>query len=358
MGLVEQGKGIRVLVVDDSPVVRQILVSMLQSEPGFVVVGEASDGVDASRQAARLRPDVITMDIRMPRLDGLGAIKQIMSAVPTPIVVVTSSVYDSDLNIAFRAIEAGALTVVEKPKGLSASAYEAVRDQLVTTVRLMSDVQVVTIRPTDQSTEQAVRDAESLFWSEADVKLIVIGSSTGGPGILRQILSTLPGDMSIPILIVQHITPNFSQGFARWLDGSTELQVSLAKEAERIAPGRVLVAPEHAHMLVRPGGIIRLDRSPPVQGLRPSANVLFDSAARVYGDTAVGVILTGMGEDGADGLQHLREAGGYVLAQDEASCVIFGMPKAAIDRGVVDRVLSPDEIAATLNRLDQLVKGK
>ena len=354
----EQGKVIRVLVVDDSPVVRQILVSMLQSEPGLVVVGEASDGMDASRQAARLRPDVITMDIRMPRLDGLGAIKQIMSVVPTPIVVVTRSVYDSDLNVAFHAVEAGALTVVEKPKGLSASAYEAVRDQLVTTVRLMSEVQVVTIRPTDQSTGRVVRDAESLFWSGADIKLIAIGSSTGGPGILRQILSALPGDMSIPILIVQHITPNFSQGFAHWLNSSTELQVSLAEEAERIAPGRVLIAPEHAHMLVRPGGIIRLDRSPPVQGLRPSANVLFDSVARAYGDAAVGVILTGMGEDGADGLQHLREAGGYVLAQDEASCVIFGMPKAAIDRGVVDRVLSPDDVAATLNRLDQLAKGK
>jgi two-component system chemotaxis response regulator CheB len=357
MGLVGQKKSIRVLVVDDSPVVRQILVSMLESEPGFVVVGEASDGVDASRQAARLRPDVITMDIRMPRLDGLGAIKQIMSVVPTPIVVVTSSVYDSDLNIAFQAIEAGALTVVEKPKGLSASAYEAVRDQLVTTVRLMSEVQVVTIRPTDQSTSRAIVDAESLFWAEANIKLIAIGSSTGGPGILRQILSALPGDMSIPIVIVQHITPNFSQGFAHWLDNATALQVSLAEEAERVTPGRVLVAPEHTHMLIRPGGIIRLDRSPPVNGLRPSANLLFDSVAKAYGDGAVGVILTGMGEDGADGLQRLREAGGYILAQDEASCVIFGMPKAAIDRGIVDRVLSPDDIAKTLTRLDQIARS-
>jgi two-component system chemotaxis response regulator CheB len=358
MGLVGQNKVIRVLVVDDSPLVRQILVTMLESEPGFVIVGEAADGVDASRQAARLRPDVITMDIRMPRLDGLGAIKQIMSTVPTPIVVVTSSVYDSELDVAFRAIEAGALTVVEKPKGLSPSAYEAVRDQLVTTVRLMSDVQVVTIRPTGQTTGQAMRDAESLFWAEANIKLIAIGSSTGGPGILRQILSALPGDMSIPIVIVQHITPNFSQGFAHWLDSATELQVSLAQEAERVAPGRVLIAPEHAHLLIRPGGFVRLDRSPPVQGLRPSASVLFDSVAKAYGDTAVGVILTGMGEDGADGLQCLREAGGYVLAQNEASCVIFGMPKAAIDRGIVDRVLPPDEIASTLRRLNQLVKSK
>jgi two-component system chemotaxis response regulator CheB len=358
MGLAEPKKVIRVLVVDDSPLVRQILVSMLESDPGFVVVGEAADGVDGARQAIRLRPDVITMDIRMPRLDGLGAIRQIMGAVPTPIVVVTSSVYDSDLDVAFRAIEAGALTVVEKPKGLSASAYEAVRDQLLTTVRLMSEVQVVTIRPAGQASGRAAMDAESLFWAQADIKLIAIGSSTGGPGTLRQILSALPGDMSIPIAIVQHITPNFSQGFAHWLDSATDLRVSLATEAERLAPGRVLVAPEHVHMVIRPGGYVRLDPSPPVQGLRPSANVLFDSVAKAYRDGAVGIILTGMGEDGADGLQALRQVGGYVLAQDEASCVIFGMPKAAIDRGVVDRVLPPDQIAATLMRIDQLNKEK
>jgi two-component system chemotaxis response regulator CheB len=358
MGLAEPHKIIRVLVVDDSPLVRQILVSMLESDPAFVVVGEAADGVDGARQAIRLRPDVITMDIRMPRLDGLGAIKQIMSAVPTPIVVVTSAVYDADLDVAFCAIEAGALTVVEKPKGLSASAYEAVRGQLLTTIKLMSDVQVVTIRPAGQASGRAVQDAESLFWAQANIKLIAVGSSTGGPGILRQILSALPGDMSIPIAIVQHITPNFSQGFAQWLDHATELTVSLATEAERLAPGQVLIAPEHVHMAIRPGGYIRLDPSPPIRGLRPSANVLFASAAKAYRDGAVGIILTGMGEDGADGLQALRQAGGYVLAQDEASCVVYGMPKAAIDRGVVDRVLSPDQIAATLKRIDQLNRSK
>ena len=355
MGLASQ-KIIRVLVVDDSPLIRQILVSMLQSEPGFVVVGEAADGLEGARLAARLRPDVITMDIRMPRLDGLGSIKQIMRAVPTPIVVVTSSVYDSDLDVAFRAVEAGALTVVEKPKGLSLDAYEVVRDQLVTTLRLMADVQVVTLWSDRLSPGQGSRGrmgADDLLWGEAKIDLIAIASSTGGPGILRQILSALPGDMSIPITIVQHITPNFAQGFAQWLDGATALRVSLAKDRDWLEPGQVLIAPEHTHMLVAPGGLIRLDRSPPIQGLRPSANPLFNSVAKVFGEAAVGVVLTGMGEDGADGLQVLREVGGYVLAQDEASCVIFGMPKAAIDRGIVDQVLTPDEIAATLNRLDQ-----
>ncbi len=354
-------KIIRVLVVDDSPLVRQILISMLQSDPQLTVVGEAADGQEATRLTARLRPDVITMDIRMPRLDGLGAIRQIMSAVPTPIVVVTSSVYDTDLDVAFRAVEAGALTVVEKPKGLSPSAYEAVRDQLVTTVKLMSDVQVVTLWSDRSATAQGRAgpvDAESLFWAEAYVELIAIASSTGGPGVLRQILSALPGDVSIPIAVVQHITPNFTQGFAQWLDGQTELHVTVAEDRDWLEPGHVLVAPEGAHMVVAPGGIVRLDDSPPVHGLRPSANPLFESAARVYGDGTVGVVLTGMGEDGADGLQRLRLAGGYVLAQDEASCVVYGMPKAAVERGVVDRVLRPDQIASTLNRLDRLRKSR
>jgi two-component system chemotaxis response regulator CheB len=351
---------IRVLVVDDSPLIRQILVTMLQSDVALEVVGEASDGVEASRMAARLRPDVITMDIRMPRLDGLGAIKQIMRVVPTPIVVVTSSVYDSDLDIAFRAVEAGALTVVEKPKGLSMNAYEAVRDQLVTTVKLMADVQVVTLWSDRHSPDVLVGsiDAHDLFWNGADVELIAMAASTGGPGILRQILAALPADMAIPIVIVQHITPNFSQGFAQWLNSATALDVALAKGGEYPTPGRALIAPEHSHMVVAPGGIVRLDRSPPVNGLRPCADLLFESVAKTFGENAVGIVLTGMGEDGATGLQSLRQAGGYVLAQDEASCVVYGMPKAATDRRIVDRVMTPDEIAATLNRLDGLVKGR
>jgi two-component system chemotaxis response regulator CheB len=309
---------------------------------------------------ARLRPDVITMDIRMPRLDGLGAIKQIMGVTPTPIVVVTSSVYDADLDIAFRAVEAGALTVVEKPKGLTLKAYEAVRDQLVTTVRLMADVQVVTLWPDRQPPGQARSrpiDPEYAFWAGSNIRLIAIGASTGGPGILRQILCDLSSDMSIPIVIVQHLTPGFAHGFAQWLDSTTALQVSVAKDRERATPGRVLIAPENSHMVISAGGVVRFDRSPPIQGLRPSANRLFDSVASAYGATAVGIVLTGMGDDGADGLGKLRQAGGYVLAQDEKSCVVFGMPKMAIERGIVDRVLTPAGIASALNYLDGLCKS-
>jgi two-component system chemotaxis response regulator CheB len=200
---------IRVLVVDDSRVVREILVSMLETVPGFQVVGQARDGEEAVRLTARLRPDVITMDIRMPRLDGLGAIRQIMSTTPTPIVVVAASVYEQDLNIAFTAIEAGALTVVEKPRGITPEAYEAARDQLVTTIRLMSDVQVVTLRPGRRRSVAASDhpvNAEDVTRTPRDTELVAMAASTGGPGVLRQIFHALPGNLSIPIVAVQHIT--------------------------------------------------------------------------------------------------------------------------------------------------------
>ncbi len=341
---------IRVLVVDDSPTVRKILVSMLQSEPGFEVVGEAKDGEEAVRLAAQLRPDVITMDIRMPRLDGLKATQRIMSTTPRPIVVLAASIYDEDTNIAFNAISAGALTVVEKPKGLSPADYETVRGQLITTLRLMAEVPVVTLWPERHPTPR-------VHSPKLDVELIAIAASTGGPGALRQILGALPGDMSIPIVAVQHITHGFVEGFVHWLDQTTELKVSVAKNGEYVSAGRVIVATDNAHMLIRPGGIVQVDHSPPLNGLRPSATRLFSSVAESYKGGAVGVVLTGMGMDGAEGLKLLREAGGRVIAQSEESCVVFGMPKAAIEQGSVDQVLHLDEIASALKQFDEQRKA-
>ena len=344
---------IRVLVVDDSIVVRQILVSMLDTEPGFQVVGQARDGVEAVRLTARLHPDIVTMDIRMPRMNGLEAIKQIMSTTPTPIVVVAASVYEPDLDIAFTAIEAGALTVVEKPKGITPEAYEATRDQLMTAIRLMSDVQVVTLRPDRRQHSHSAATVSQVGVKDTieaprKIELIAIAASTGGPGVLREILCALPGDFCIPVVAVQHITTGFAHGFARWLNGESALQVALAENGERIRPGRVLIAPDDTHLTIASGGVARLDRSEPVKGQRPSATRLFESIAKIYGPAAVGVVLTGMGEDGADGLESLQRAGGHVIAQNEESCIVFGMPKAVIERQIADRVLPPDEIASVL----------
>lgn len=344
---------IRVLVVDDSSVVRTILVSMLASAPGFDVVGQAKDGEEAIRLTASLRPNVITMDIRMPHMNGLEATRQIMHSTPTPIVVVASSVYESDLNIAFNAVEAGALTVVEKPKGLSETDFHAVRDQLVTTVRLMSDVQVVTLWSSEQPKTQALRSPAPLNARQAArPELIAIGASTGGPGTLHQILLNLPCDFSIPIAIVQHITPGFGQGFAHWLDRVTPLKVTIAKDGECIMPGQVSIAPDDLHMTITAGGVIRLERSEPISGRRPSATRLFESVAKTYRSAALGVILTGMGDDGADGLADLHKVGGRVIAQNQESCVVFGMPKVAIEHGIVDQVLAPDDIASALRNFN------
>lgn len=344
---------IKVLIVDDSPLIRTILTNMLQETPGFQVVGEAVDGEEAVRLTARLRPDVITMDIRMPRLNGLEATRQIMSATPTPIVVVATSIYEAELNIAFNAIAAGALTVVEKPKGLSPADYDMVRDQLVTAIRLVADVQLVALWSGERPSARVRRAPASRERKPpARVELIAMAASTGGPGALHQILGALPSDLSIPVVVVQHITPGFAQGFARWLDSVTPLPVAIAANGEPLTPGRVLIAPEGAHLTLSPGKIIRLDQSPPVNGQRPSATRLFESVAQACGASTVGVVLTGMGADGADGLEKLWQAGGHIIAQNEATCVVFGMPQVAIERGVVDQVLGPDEIAAALRSFD------
>jgi two-component system, chemotaxis family, protein-glutamate methylesterase/glutaminase len=342
---------IRVLVVDDSQTMRDILKNMLHEAAGIQVIGTARDGLEAIELTDSLRPDVITMDIRMPRLNGLEATRQIMSTMPTPIIVVASNIYEAEMNIAFNATAVGALTVVEKPHGLDAGSYDAVRQQIITTIQLMADVQVVALAPHEQAAAQPAAPHDS-FKPVTPCELIAITASAGGPGVLREILQGLPADFSIPIVIVQHIARGFGQGFAHWLDSLTPLSVLLAQSGEALTPGRVLLAPEDRHLILTPGNIVQLIQAEPVNGQRPSATRLFESLAAVYGPAAVGVILSGMGEDGVAGLERLHAAGGHVIAQSEDSCVVSGMPKAAIERGIVDRVLTPGEIAAAILQLD------
>jgi len=342
----------RVLMVDDSPLVSNILAAMLEDVPDIQVAGQATDGQEAIRMAMRLRPDVITMDIRMPRMDGLEAIRHIMRVHPTPIVVVSSSVYASDYNTAFNAIEAGALTVIEKPKGLGVQDYEAVRDQLITAIRTMSGVTVVSRYEGKPRTDGiGPRTALLHTYFMRSVQAIAIAASTGGPPVLMQILSSLPQDFSMPILVVQHILPAFVQGFAEWLNSRTDLPVSVACEGDELAPGRVLIAPGEAHLTVAANKTIRLVHSEPINGQRPSATPMFESVAKAFQSNAIGIALTGMGEDGADGLEKLGKAGAHIIAQDEASSIVFGMPKAAIQRGIVDEILSPEQIITRLTKL-------
>ncbi len=341
---------IRVLVVEDSAMMRQILIDMLRAEPSFQIVGQAQDGLEAVQLTAALHPDVITMDIRMPRLNGLEATRYIMSTTPTPIVVVANNVYETDLNIAFNAIAAGALTVVEKPRGLEGDSYEAVADQLITAVRLMADVQVVALAPTESPLPR-LPGSGILTPLLTRVKAVAIAASTGGPGVLNQIVSNLPGDFPVPILVVQHITTGFGQGMAHWLNSLTPLKVGMAHAGEPLLPGHVYLAPDDTHFTVSMKGQVLLDHSEPVNGSRPSANRLFVSVAQMYGQAAIGVMLSGMGEDGVEGLSYLKRAGGYVIAQTEESCAVYGMPRAVVERGLADQVLSPDQIVSVLKKI-------
>lgn len=345
---------IRVLIVDDSLLIRTVLGQMLKGFQDIHVVGEAEDGVDAVRSVTRLKPDVVTMDIRMPRMDGLEATRQIMQNAPTRIIVVANSIHDADFNISFKAIEAGALTVVEKPRGLTSSDYDAIQHQLVSAVRMVADLKVVARWPSAAMSLVPQTLPSSL--QNRLIQVVAIAASTGGPAVLRQILSQLPADFAFPIVIVQHITAGFVDHMVSWLSSEVKIRVSVAKAGDRLEPGRALIAPSGRHLIVTGAGTIGIEDGPPIRGQRPSAERLFLSLAQSYRAATVGIVLTGMGDDGADGIQALGKTGAYIMAQNEQTSVVFGMPAQAIQRGVVDEVLSPDEIARNLIALHKAHK--
>ena len=343
---------IRVLIVEDSPVARELLVSILQNSPGLQVVGTARNGVEAVRLAKRLKPDVITMDVHMPEMDGLEATRQIMAETPLPIVMVTASLNKRERDLTFDALQCGALSIIEKP-----SMYDPpeVINRLADQVKLMSEVKVVRRwnRPSQLApASQPPAELAALKQNGASkIQLVAMAASTGGPGILAEILRNLPANLLVPLLIVQHITTGFGQGLADWLNQQTSLEVRMAKHADEPKAGQVLIAPDDYHMVVNSLGTITLSKEPPLQGLRPAADYLFNSVARVYGATAIGIILSGMGNDGAEGLAAMRKTGAHTIAQDKASCVVFGMPAVAIELGAAEQILPANQIAAAIAAL-------
>ena len=345
---------IRVVVVDDSPTFRDFLASILEDAGDIQVVGTGVNGEEAVRQTQRLRPDVVTLDIRMPKLDGLEATRRIMRETPTPIVIVTGSLMRADTDLTFEALRAGALTVIAKPGLADLETCEKV----VQTVRLMADVPVVHHWG---RTEVGISSANWTLTSSfppfgrptSDIRIIGIAASTGGPAALATVLGPLPADFPLPILVVQHVTRGFTAGLAEWLNTQTALCVGLAGHGDTPQPGTVLVAPGDYHLQMNLRGVVELCKDSLYKGLRPSANFLFRSLARTYGSRAMGIMLTGMGDDGAQGLDELHRAGGWTIAQDEPSCVVYGMPREAVARNAVDQVLSPEQIALALSQLSQ-----
>lgn len=341
---------IKVLVVEDSSVVRELLVHILGTDPDIRVVGTAHDGAQALDAVKRCRPDVITMDIHMPHMNGLEATRRIMETDPTPIVIVSGSENAGEVVTTFDAMEAGALAVLPRPPGMAHAQHEAIARELVQTVKLMSEVKVVRRWP--RVRREAAHAAGMGFTHEtAKIRVVVIGASTGGPPALQTILAGLPKDFPAPVLIVQHMAAGFIAGFAEWLAQSVSLLVHVAAQGEPILPGHVYIAPDDYQMKVERGGKIVLTRDAPENGLRPSVSYLFRSIAETCGCDAIAGLLTGMGRDGAEELRLLKERGAVTFAQDKDSSVVHGMPGEAIRLDAAMFILPPDKIAAVLTNV-------
>lgn len=343
---------VRVLIAEDSVTARQLLVSLLGSDPGIEVVGEAANGVQAVEMAKRLRPSLVVMDIQMPEMDGFEATKRIMIEAPTPVIIVTAAHDPRDVEMSLRAVQLGALTVLPKPVGPGSAGFEASAGRLLSLAKALAEVKVVRRR---QSADRlgggnhAAEQERSLSGGPVDV--VAVAASTGGPAALYNFLGHLPRETGVPVMVVQHIADGFSPGLVTWLSSGTPLPVKLAEHGEPLAAGVVYVGACRYHLEVGPRRTVSLSASAPVGGFRPSATVLFRSVSAAYGSAAAGVILTGMGRDGCDGLAVLRKAGGRVLAQDEATSVVFGMPGAAVSEGLADMVAPVDRLADSLSRL-------
>ncbi|MGE5514409.1 MAG: chemotaxis-specific protein-glutamate methyltransferase CheB [Bacteroidota bacterium] len=340
---------IKVLVVEDSPVVQHLLADVIDGDPRLRVVGVAADAADAVRKICTLAPDVVTMDIRLPRMNGFEATRWIMRDHPLPIVVVASNVDDKSLNISMNALRAGALSVVPKPAGIGRADYEAMADHLRTQLVIMSEIKVVR-----QHGGRHHAPVLAPLPPQLPVEMVALVASTGGPGAISRILGGLPATFAAPVLVVQHMGAAFMGGFAHWLGTVSALPVALAADGQPPLPGRVYVAPGDVHLSIA-GGTMRLVAGAPVQGQRPSGDVLFASLAETPELRSVGVLLTGMGEDGARGLAALRRAGGHTIAEDRSSAVIWGMPGAAVAMAAAVEVLPVDAIAQRLRQLTETV---
>ena len=354
-----KGAPARVLVVEDSAVVRRLLTHIIVSDPRLELAGAVESAEEALLLIPRLLPDVISMDVRLPGMDGLEATRRIMALYPTPIVVIAGGVEDEALRISMNALRAGALAVVEKPAGPLSRQYEAVAGTIATQLAIMSRVPVIRRRQPVPATARATvgTGPPGLVPANRTVAggaALAIAASTGGPPALARLLGALPARFPLPVLLVQHMGATFLQGFAGWLDGLVPMAVAVAQPDEILQPGRVVVAPGDCHLglvEVEDGRLrVRLDDRPPVAGQRPSASLLFESLVPL-GRRGLGILLTGMGEDGATGLLAMRRAGGHTITEDESTAVVYGMPAAAVRLGGSDCSLPLDAIATHLLRM-------
>ena len=342
-------KPLRVLVVDDSAFMRRALERLLTGHPGITVVGQAADGIEAVKQAFTLRPDVITMDVEMPRMDGVTAVAEIMRTVPTPIVMVSTLTADGTAT-AISALEAGAVECIGKPSGLSGDLVN-VGDALLQAVTRASVARLQRRRPTVLPSRPRTATAFTPVMRGGRLtahNVLVIGSSTGGPPALTEVIPNLPADIPAAVIVVQHMPAGFTGALAKRLDSISPLAVGEAVDGEPVLNGRVYIAPGDYHLVVGHDRRIHLNQEPSVHGVRPSVDVTLFSVTEVYGAAASVAILTGMGKDGADGAARLEAAGGKVIAQDEATCVVYGMPRVTMERTTAAHQVPIEEVAQAL----------
>ncbi|NJP05059.1 MAG: chemotaxis-specific protein-glutamate methyltransferase CheB [Chloroflexaceae bacterium] len=388
---------LRILIVDDSALVRRTLRQMLESDPDIQVIGEAADGQEALACVQNLRPDLITMDVRMPVMDGLETTEQLMAYHPTPILVVTGSLSRYDVDITFKMLGAGALEVVEKPDLSNPNEIEKARRELIRRIKTLARVKVVThlrgrrrnlarggsnlvaasTPPAEPVTPPqpiipkpavlvtrspdpilslpplATEKVDSLPLARTEKRpdtfpLVIIGASTGGPKIVKHILAGLPARFGAAVIVVQHIAEGFSTGMVEWLSLTCQLPVFLAYEGAQIIANTVMVTPDGYNLYVKPNKTVHLNDQPCL--LRPSVDITMQTAVPVFGSRIIGVLLSGMGRDGAIGMQTIHRAGGYTLAQDEATCTIYGMPRAAYELDAVDEMLPPEGILQAIKQ--------
>lgn len=345
---------INVLIVEDSIVVRELLKHIFNSDPEINVIGTACNGREAVDFVQRTKPDVITMDIIMPVMNGFEATRAIMETCPVPIVIVSASWDPQEVEKTFQAIEAGAVAALEKPRGMGDPRYEEGAKEIIETIKLMSEVKVIKRmardkkKPVIASTVPAI---SSINPGSTDIKIVTIGASTGGPQTLHTILSLLRPDFPVPITIVQHIAAGFVTGFIDWLNRSLEIPVQLATKGEKLLKGRIYMAPDGFHFGVDEDGRVKLSDTEKENFVCPSVSYMFRSILGVYGKSAIGVLLTGMGKDGAEELKLMKDSGAITIAQDKESSVVHGMPGEAIKIGGAVHILPPVKIAEMLNKL-------
>lgn len=349
-------KRIRVLVVDDSAFARFAISKRISADPEIEVVGQARDGIEALDLVRSLQPTVITMDVTMPRMDGIEAVTKIMEQYPTPIVMLSALTHEG-AEVTIQALQLGAVDFFCKPSVVSPVGSTESSDELIQKIKLAAGIEKSRLRAPFRSLEKPAaprgrRKAPKETGGDwtAPGRVIVMASSTGGPRALAEVLPHLPGNLPAPILAVQHMPAGFTKSLAERLDEASQLSIKEAEDGDRIRAGMVLLAPGGKHMTVDSEGRIALNQGPQECGLRPAANITMQSAAEAFGASVLAVVLTGMGSDGTRGSGLIKKAGGEVIVQDEASCVVYGMPKSIVEAGYADAVVPLSEIPAEILR--------